>query len=401
MPTPIEKSMSVSALDQLDNDQGEKSPKSEKRNSWKRRSFDMNREEKNMEIVKQVEYYFGDENLAKDDFLLKEMARDNTGESKVRVPVVNGFSRMKGHNLKLSTLARIIKTYSSSVVVSEDNKWFSRAAPFPDFIFQGRRTLMVENCPSNSSIMTLTFRFTQFGNVEHVDYPVTFTKKNEDTEKIVAHVRYEDEPSAVKAIQAFRNKDEYRGDLVVSPVVPLFIPRPPETPARAHDSDTQPLHLKKSKSERNLRSYNGFKRSTSERSLCGIAENAPSPVTPLRRLSSQNLLRNTGSAPPPTGRRGSKSPFIKSPSVERELRNLAMESPFRVSVRRSSSMRDISSISEESSTGTSSFSPLAKNRLRGPMSPHNVLRSPRGPDGTTGFGAGRGPFVPRPSNLSK
>ncbi|KAH0463904.1 hypothetical protein IEQ34_006690 [Dendrobium chrysotoxum] len=79
-------------------------------------------------IVRQVEYYFSDENLPKDAFLLKQVRKDKEGY--VPITLISSFKKMKKLTKDLSLIEAALRT-SSLVVVSSDGKRVKRLHPLP------------------------------------------------------------------------------------------------------------------------------------------------------------------------------------------------------------------------------------------------------------------------------
>ncbi|XP_020599354.1 la-related protein 6A-like [Phalaenopsis equestris] len=91
-------------------------------------------------IVRQVEYYFSDENLPNDVFLLKHVRKDKEGSRSPRIflflPLIEGALRT-----------------SSLLVVSSDGKRVKRLHPLPiaKLVDEKARTVLVENLPEDYS----------------------------------------------------------------------------------------------------------------------------------------------------------------------------------------------------------------------------------------------------------
>ncbi|KAL0921519.1 hypothetical protein M5K25_008598 [Dendrobium thyrsiflorum] len=101
-------------------------------------------------IVRQVEYYFSDENLPKDAFLLKQVRKDKEGY--VPITLISSFKKMKKLTKDLSLIEAALRT-SSLVVVSSDGKRVKRLHPLPvaEVRDEKPRTVLVENLPEDYS----------------------------------------------------------------------------------------------------------------------------------------------------------------------------------------------------------------------------------------------------------
>ncbi|KAI0516239.1 hypothetical protein KFK09_008911 [Dendrobium nobile] len=101
-------------------------------------------------IVRQVEYYFSDENLPNDAFLLKQVRKDKEGY--VPITLISSFKKMKKLTKDLSLIEAALRT-SSLVVVSSDGKRVKRLHPLPvaEVRNEKPRTVLVENLPEDYS----------------------------------------------------------------------------------------------------------------------------------------------------------------------------------------------------------------------------------------------------------
>uniref|UniRef100_A0A453FJ71 HTH La-type RNA-binding domain-containing protein n=1 Tax=Aegilops tauschii subsp. strangulata TaxID=200361 RepID=A0A453FJ71_AEGTS len=81
-------------------------------------------------IVKQVEYYFSDENLPTDEFMLKFVMKNKEGLGNVPLGVIASFRKMKKLVQDHSTIEAALRT-SSKLVVSSNGKRVRRLHPLP------------------------------------------------------------------------------------------------------------------------------------------------------------------------------------------------------------------------------------------------------------------------------
>ncbi|XP_063170143.1 la-related protein 6 [Candoia aspera] len=91
-----------------------------------------------LKLVTQIEYYFSDDNLAKDAFLLKHIRRNKVGY--VSVKLLTSFKKIKQLTRDWRTTAYALK-YSDLLELNEDGRKVRRNAPVP--VFPG------ENIPSH------------------------------------------------------------------------------------------------------------------------------------------------------------------------------------------------------------------------------------------------------------
>ncbi|KAM0938613.1 putative lupus La protein [Dioscorea sansibarensis] len=112
-------------------------------------------------IVRQVEYYFSDENLPTDKFLLKQMKKDKAGF--VPIALIASFRKMKKLVQDLCLIKAALRT-STELVLSSDGKGVKRSKPLPiaEINDAKARTILVENLPQDYSTENMQ---KIFGNV--------------------------------------------------------------------------------------------------------------------------------------------------------------------------------------------------------------------------------------------
>ncbi|XP_026325537.1 la protein homolog [Hyposmocoma kahamanoa] len=124
-------------------------------------------------IIQQVEYYFGDMNLARDKFLREQIKLD---DGWVPLDVLARFNRLA----KLSKDAKVIanalsKSTSGIIELSEDNQKIRRSPemPVPEMNEERRkelqgRTVYTKGLPKDSKLDELLKFFKQHGDVENI-----------------------------------------------------------------------------------------------------------------------------------------------------------------------------------------------------------------------------------------
>ncbi|CAO1946028.1 unnamed protein product [Urochloa humidicola] len=107
------------------------------------------------QIVKQVEYYFSDENLPTDEFMLKYMKKNKKGFFPIET--IASFKKMKKLAQDLSVIVAALRT-SSKLVVSPDGKRVRRLHPLPQNELKDSKksTVLVENLPPDFSMESTT-----------------------------------------------------------------------------------------------------------------------------------------------------------------------------------------------------------------------------------------------------
>ncbi|CAM6100496.1 unnamed protein product [Calypogeia fissa] len=183
-------------------------------------------EELKAKIVKQVEFYFSDQNLPTDNYLMKFVKKDPDGF--VPIPVVASFRKIKNLAKNHGVVAAALRN-STFLVVSEDGKKVRRAQPLPDVDLEEvqSRTVVAENLPEDHSIESIEQLFSSVGNVKMVRIcqpeaangaNQTAAKFKSDmvvSNKLHALVEFEAVEQAEKAVVALTDKGNWRSGLRV------------------------------------------------------------------------------------------------------------------------------------------------------------------------------------------
>nr|CAD1834362.1 unnamed protein product [Ananas comosus var. bracteatus] len=175
------------------------------------------------QIVRQVEYYFSDENLPTDKFLLKFVKKDKDGF--VPIALIASFRRMKKLVQDLSLIEAALRT-SSHLVVSLDGKKVRRLHPLPvDETKDAKlRTVIVENLSEDYSIDSIKQIFGNVGSIVnvtiHVPHSVvgSATAKRPEiviSSKVHVLVEYESVEAAEKAVATLNDEKNWRSGLRV------------------------------------------------------------------------------------------------------------------------------------------------------------------------------------------
>ncbi|KAA8519507.1 hypothetical protein F0562_013763 [Nyssa sinensis] len=166
-------------------------------------------------IIKQVEYYFSDENLPTDNFLMKYMTKDKEGF--VPITVIASFRKMKKLIQDKSLIAAALRE-SSLLVVSSNGKKVKRLHPLeakdPKLC-----TVLVENLPEDHSIENIQRIFGEAGNIKNIcirdPHAVNEIRKRTIAEKLLsgklhALVEYETLEAAEKSVAMLNNEQDWR-----------------------------------------------------------------------------------------------------------------------------------------------------------------------------------------------
>ncbi|KAI3844463.1 hypothetical protein MKX03_022595 [Papaver bracteatum] len=119
-------------------------------------------------IIRQVEYYFSDDNLPTNKFLMKFLKKNKQGF--IPVGVIASFRKMKKLTQNNELVVAALRE-SSLLVVSSDGKKVKRARPLPviDDVKEAQsRTVVVENLPANQSTDNLQKNFGDAGNIKSI-----------------------------------------------------------------------------------------------------------------------------------------------------------------------------------------------------------------------------------------
>ncbi|XP_038699554.1 la-related protein 6A isoform X2 [Tripterygium wilfordii] len=168
-------------------------------------------------IIKQVEYYFSDENLPTDKYLLSLIKKNKEGF--VPISVIASFRKMKKLSRDYLLITAALRE-SSLLVVSSDAKKVKRIHPLP---FNEARdpkfcTVLVENLPEDHSVENIRRIFCAVGNIKNIS--IRDSNVSEDQKKMVSHklhalVEYEALEAAEKAVTTLNNKDDWRNGMRV------------------------------------------------------------------------------------------------------------------------------------------------------------------------------------------
>ncbi|KAJ1689794.1 hypothetical protein LUZ63_013949 [Rhynchospora breviuscula] len=169
-------------------------------------------------IVRQVEYYFSDENLPTDKFLLKYVKKNGRGS--VPIGVIASFRKMKKLVKDPSLIEAALRT-SSNLVVSEDGKTVRRLNPLPIIVERKDdklRTVVVENLPENYSEEGIQQTFGEVGKIVKISIqdPQAAGGSHSRKEvymirsKVHAFVEYDSVEAADKAVATLNDEKDWR-----------------------------------------------------------------------------------------------------------------------------------------------------------------------------------------------
>ncbi|KAK9267774.1 hypothetical protein L1049_010208 [Liquidambar formosana] len=174
-------------------------------------------------IIKQVEYYFSDENLPTDKYLMNLVKKGKEGF--VPIAVIASFRKLK-KLIKDDLLLAAALRESSLLVVSSDGKKVKRLNPLPfnDVKDPKLCTVLVENLPEDHSADNIRRIFGEAGNIKNIcirdPHAVEESTKVCKEEKLIsgkvhALVEYETLEAAEKAVATLNDEDDWRNGMRV------------------------------------------------------------------------------------------------------------------------------------------------------------------------------------------
>ncbi|CAF1734242.1 unnamed protein product [Brassica napus] len=178
-------------------------------------------DELKQKIIRQVEYYFSDENLPTDKFLLNAMKKNKKGF--VPISTIATFHKMKKLTRDHAFIVSALKD-SSFLVVSSDEKKVKRRSPLPEVRDPKIFTVLVENLPEDHSDENIRAIFGKAGSIKSVSIcdpnAVEESEKGCKKDKFIrtrlhAFVEYESVEAADKAAATLNNEQDWRNGLRV------------------------------------------------------------------------------------------------------------------------------------------------------------------------------------------
>jgi la-related protein 6 len=179
-------------------------------------------EELRVKIIEQAEYYFSDENLKRDGFLLKHVKRNKEGF--VNLKLLASFKKMRSLSRDYRVIGEALKD-STKLVVNENGLKIRRANLLPkELLDQARvKNLVVSKMPDENPSMdyviaafpghkddVISVRVVKPGKKFPNDLQSHFSRHPELKDQIVAVVEFDSPESAAAAIKNV-DKDSYKG----------------------------------------------------------------------------------------------------------------------------------------------------------------------------------------------
>ncbi|KAF8413581.1 hypothetical protein HHK36_001572 [Tetracentron sinense] len=200
-----------------------------------KRMADLHRSEREFSVGDWVEYYFSDENLPTDNFLMKYVKKNKDGFATpqvhdilllaVPVAVIASFRKIRKLGQDNSLIVAALKE-SSHLVVSPDGKKVRRIHPLAltEVKDPKSRTVLVENLPEDHSTENIQKIFGNAGKVKNIcirdPHAIEESSKSSKAEKLFsgkmhALVEYETVEEAEKAVATLNDEENWRSGMRV------------------------------------------------------------------------------------------------------------------------------------------------------------------------------------------
>ncbi|KAM7270770.1 hypothetical protein ACFE04_029984 [Oxalis oulophora] len=167
-------------------------------------------------IIKQVEYYFSDENLPNDRHMMSLIKKNKEGY--VPISIIASFKKMKKLSRHYPSIIAALKE-SSMLVLSSNGKRVKRRNPLPvaEVTDSKLLTVLVQNLPEDHSVENIQRIFSGAGKIRSVSIrgPHSEEAKKGKKNELHALVEYETVEAAEKAAATFDNQGDWRNGLRV------------------------------------------------------------------------------------------------------------------------------------------------------------------------------------------
>ena len=177
-------------------------------------------------IIDQVEWYFSDENLLKDSFLMKHIHRNKQGL--VSLKLVASFRKVKSITKDWRAVQSSL-LHSSKLELNDDHNKVRRIAALPEVDYSHiLRTVIIQNYPVPQPLQKdIEREFSKYGEVSlvrilHPDMPVPVDVKPSRRrypvlgKSLCILVEFESQGEAKQACRKFNHQQSWRDQLAVS-----------------------------------------------------------------------------------------------------------------------------------------------------------------------------------------
>jgi hypothetical protein len=334
-------------------------------------------------LVAQAEFYFSDENILKDTFLLKHIRKDKEGY--VSLKLLASFRRLQRISKNWRDLAYAVPLLSDKLDINEKKTKVKRKNALPDWDKTSYdRTVVAINFQSvftDVNVENVKQHFSKCGEIGLVRILNPGKKVPHDLQSFVRHhpelashvcvlLEFRTSEGARNALKEFSGKDDWRG-LQVLPLKKKKIPAITTTTASSGDeSSPRDIPGRRIAKNKGPRPDFGGESSGSE------ARSATSSPKFDRRVIKKVVAGSSAPRPIPVPSRVRRNDGTPGASPELRRWNAAEDSPL------------------SSSPASLSTSPWVRRRVQhesesnSPQTVKNMIaisRQPHGPDGTKGF----------------
>lgn len=364
-------------------------------------------------IVKQVEWYFSDENLLKDSFLMKHINRNKQGY--VSLKLVASLRKVK----TLSKEWRVVlesTRHSALLALNEDETKIRRISPAPQVDFSHiAKTILITNYPEEDpNLADIEQSYGRYGEVVAVRiiYPgraipldVKPSKSQHPSlgKELCILVEFESEAMAKSALKKICDQQSWRDEVKVCMLGEKSEPKPSKDQEdKSTRSNGEGKKKRKGTDSRNMESLSkqrGAHNSGRDASLMA-PQRFPSPSlrgsregTPVRQIQQRRLSPPDSASSSPDIHRHSKSHKSSPEMLKKYLRpdtrkDYSSDSGFSSCGSRSCS--ESPKLTPEPSRKFFSSNFAAELSWRSSDKQHSnmnscIIRQPMGPDGTKGF----------------
>lgn len=172
---------------------------------WKKSSSKIVKLKKDMstvdKIVRQVEYYFCDDNLDSDEFMMELIGKSVDGF--VDLKVIAGFKKLKRLSKNMKGIAKALRKKSKAIIVNDKGNKIRRAEPhkYCRRLFLAKRNCVVASrLGVNQPVQGMKDKFLQFGEIQY--FCVFETAKSKPNDILLTKIGCGDDGATGKEVGA-------------------------------------------------------------------------------------------------------------------------------------------------------------------------------------------------------
>lgn len=358
-------------------------------------------------IVKQVEWYFSDENLLKDSFLMKHINRNKQGY--VSLKLVASLRKVKTLSKDWKVVLECLKN-SNLLALNEEGTKIRRISPAPQVDFGHiAKTLLVTNYPDQDpNLADVEQRFSRHGELVQVrlvhpgraiplDVKPCKTQHPSLGKELCILLQYESEAVAKSALKKINEQLSWRDEMEVH-ILGEKKSTDHDTNLKEQDDSPSQEGRKKKKKGGDLKGPEQYSKQKGSHHSTFQHLHDHSPFlrgsregTPIRHNFQRRVSPPSGASSPDTHRYGKSHSTRATPESSRRYLRPDLRS------KDYSSDSGMSSCGSRSSSESPKLTPEPSRKIfsgelswRSADKQHshmnsNVIRQPMGPDGTRGF----------------